>query len=576
MADCGYDTSKFVGSSPSYNGTIAPGNPPPVVKIKEDISDGSCGFGGNKIISIDISGELLCCDPSTTISDAEALREQFSAPCGNFSGGGYSYSGARVTSFELGASNFLGNVPYSASLTWTDPSYPPGDSGVMDPTNTIQASLSEGNATITHTVSAKSAPSTECDDCGCDISKAKSFVDSNISADSSPPTPKTFTIPNNPEATGSDCPEVTIEEDVENCFYSSTKTWTINANINLTKSSYGNNVKVTKCRESQYDQNQKETIIISGSISWMDSAKCDDDCKGRAKQITDALEAEVSAALASVNGRKANVSKNWTESSSPSASYTVTFPPEPDDSDQDVKDSNSISISFGSDGVGTVTVSGSMSANTNKHKTLSEKCLCDVVDGAFGNSKDYFGKASQYYNSVKGAVAAAMKKIQGPCFEDNTLNNEPESEDEKDCEAGSKSYSYTWTDKPEKDAQWNFSVNVGRPIEKVSIQNTIGGGYCVTRSGQFDYGSVSVNGSRSQNCPNDANFDTDGIALQIATAYTGGGQLTKDSDCTETKNVTGGEAEKSNFNSNWKYENGGGANAANINPKNNNNNRKNF
>ena len=48
------------------------------------------------------------------------------------------------------------------------------------------------------------------------------------------------------------------------------------------------------------------------------------------------------------------------------------------------------------------------------------------------------------------------------------------------------------------------------------------------------YGSVSVNGSRSQNCPNDPNFDTDGIALQIL-RLNWRGQLTKDNDCTETK-----------------------------------------
>ena len=565
MADCGYDSSDFIGSSPSFNGVIADGHPPPIVKIKEDISGGSCGFGGNKIVTIDISGELVCCDPQENISQAEALKSQFSTPCGDFSGGGYSYKAARVNSFELGSTNFIGNVPYSASLTWTDPDYPATNNNISNVVNTIQASSSDEAVTITHTVSANGAPDPKCDSCDCKMDGVTDFVDGNISADNSPPTPKTFSIPSNPEATGADCPEVTTERDDENCYYSKTKTWTINRNISLSRSDYGKNIRVTKCRESQYDQNQRETIVISGSVSWEGSLACDVDCDDAYNSVKEALESEVSAALGSVNGRRANESKNLTNSSSPSGSYTVTFPPEPDDSDEDVKDAYSISVSFGSDGVGTVSVSGSMSANTNKHKTLSEKCLCEVVDANFNGKGDYFGKASQYYGMIKGSIAAALKKIAGPCFEDKNLNQDPETEDEKDCEEGSKGYSYTWTDKEEKDSQWNFSANVGRPIEKVSISNTIGGGYCVVRSGMFNDGNVSVNGSRNQNCPDDPDFDTDGIALQIASAYSGGGKLKKENDCTETKTVQGDKSEKSNFSASYKYEGGGGARPANVN-----------
>lgn len=556
MSDCGIDETKFFGSSVSIGGSSLPpeGQPPPLIKIKENIEEAGCSGGGSRIINIDISGELVCCDPSGNIEAADSLQEMFESDCMDFSAGGYSFENARVNSLEIASSTFIGKVPYSASLTWTDPDY--GDGSVTQPSNSVQSVQNDDTVTITHTVSATGGPNKEdCDECGCNMSDVEDFVDGLISDDDSPPSPKTFSIPKNPNTSGTDCPTVTEKKDEESCFYSITKVWTIRRNLDLNASSYGDDIKVTKCTETSEDENGKETIKISGSISFDGSIACDVDCQASLKKVEDALEAEKNIALSSISGREANVSFSFSEGSSPSGNYTVTFPPEPDDSGDDTKDSASISVSFSNDGIGTVTVSGSLTANQQKLKTVSENCLCEVVDAAFKGEAGAKALAVEYYDTIKGNITDALKKIKGPCFAQSQLGNAPETEDVGECEGGSLSYSYTWTDKEEKDAQWNYNVNVSRPIEKASIQNTIGGGYCVTRSGQYSDGSVSVSGSRSQNCPDDPDFNTDAIALELAQKYSGSNNLKPQDSCTKT---VVGKQEENTFDKSFKFEHNAG------------------
>ena len=561
MDSCGIDSSKFFGESVSFGGTSVPpsGQPPPKVTIKENIEESGCSGGGSKSVSIDIQGELVCCDPDTTISTADSMVEAFSADCGDFSGGGYSFPGARVRSFDIASSTFVGNVPYSISLVWDDPNY--GDGNITDKVDSVQSVQNDDTVTITHTVSARGGVSKEdCSSCGCEMSGVEDYVNSNISGDSAP-SPQTFSLPSG--GTGGDCPTVTEKRDEENCFFSITKVWTIQRNLKLNKSAYGDDIKVTKCTETSEDEFGRVTTTISGSVSFEGSVSCDVNCGDSASKVLSALESEKSAALASNSGRKANVSSSTTEGSSPSGNYTVTFPPEPDDaSGADAKDAYCVSVSFGSDGVGTVSVNGTVTANQQKLKTMSENCLCEKAEGYFKGQGAAKGNAVKYYNMVRGKIAGALQKIQGPCFQQNQLGADPETEDEGECEGGSISYSYSWTDKESKDAQWNYTVNVTRPVEKVSIQNTIGGGYCVTRTGQFEKGSVSVSGNRSQNCPNDPNFDTDAIALQLAQEYSGGANLEAGDDCNET---VVGDQENNTFNKTFTFEQGGGGGNPGIN-----------
>lgn len=573
MTDCGYSEADLTGHPVFFGGSqVANGHPYPAVKINETTEGGKCGFGGEKSVSISIEGELVCCDPSEKLATADSLASQFAEHCGDFSAGSYDYENCRVQSLDISQSHYRENVSYSISLLWVDPDYPDGEEGkVTDVTDSIQSSENDDSVTVTHTVSASaSLSSADCDSCGCEMDGVQEFVRSRISENC--PKPQTINLPNNKNATGIDCPEITEEQDASNCSFSITKTWTILKNLDLLSSGYGENIKVTQCRQSQFDENQKETITVSGNINWEAPVGCEEDCNASLSKVLSVLNSEISKAKSSNKGRKANVQKGWTDSFPPSANYSITFPPEPDDFGEEYKDNYSISISFGTDGIGSVSVSGSLVANQQAAKTSSENCLCEIVDAAFEGEQKYFGEAKKYYDIIKDKMGDTIKKLQGPCGEDNKLNPNAESSDENDCEGGSKSYSYSYTDKEEKDAQWNYSINVNKPIEKVSIKNTLGGGYCVHKTGEFEFGSVSVNGSRSQNCPGDPEFDTDGLALELASKATGTNNLEPESRCSETVN---GDKEKNTFNKSFKYENGGG-NAGAVNVLNRQNARRKF
>ena len=407
------------------------------------------------------------------------------------------------------------------------------------------------------------------------MSTVQDYVNGLISDDSSAPSPISFSVPNNPNLKGGDCPTVTEETDPEKCFFSITKVWTIKKKLNPNSSSYGDEIKVTKCEEVSQDENGKETKTISGSISFEGNASCEIECLDNLAAVQSALDAEITLGLSSQSGRKSNVSKSINEGVNPSASYTITFPPEPDKSGQACKDNYSVSVSFGSDGVGTVSVQGSVSGNPNLLDSQSENCLCEAASSCFDGGGAAQAAAMSYYSLVKGQMGGAMKKIQGPCGGNNSLGPAAEEEDIEECEGGSISYSMTFSDKEKVDGgggSWNYNVSVNRPVEIMGIQPTVGGGYCVTKSGQKTEGSASASVCK-EDCPgSDENFDADGEALNLAQQYSGANNLEPQSRCSETVE---GDTEENCSDKSYKWDpNQGGGNG--IQNTNRNNGKGNF
>jgi len=568
---CGIDTEKFYGEPVSFAGyTFGAGEqPPPEVNIKENIEKSGPCSKGSRSYSIDIKGELVCCDPQEKIDASASLVSAFSESCGTFSGGGLSLDGTRVSALDVSSSNYIGSVPYSVSLFWQDPDYGSGD--VENVVNSVQSVQNDESITITHTVSASASASQggSCKDCGdCDLSTVQDYVNGLISDDSSAPSPISFSVPNNPNLKGGDCPTVTEETDPEKCFFSITKVWTIRKKLNPNSSDYGDDIKVTKCEEVSQDENGKETKTISGSISFEGNSSCEAECEDNLAKVESAMNAEIDLGVNSQSGRKANVSKTINEGINPSASYTITFPPEPDKSGQACKDNYSVSVSFGSDGVGTVSVQGSVSANPNLIDSQSENCLCQAAAQCFDGGGAAQAAAMQYYNLVKGQMGDAMQKIQGPCAQNNSLGPNPEEEDVEECEGGSISYSMSFSDKEVTGdgGSWNYNISVNRPVEIMGIQPTVGGGYCVTKNGQMTEGSASASVCKEE-CPGStAPFDADGEALSLAQQYTGANNLVPQSKCSETVE---GDTDENCSDKSYKWDpNGGGPNGIQ------NNNRK--
>jgi hypothetical protein len=578
MSSCGIDTDKFFGETVSFKGYVfgGSGQPPPKVDIKEDISeDEGCSLG-TRSYSIQIQGEFVCCDPQQKVSLVNSMLSLQAGSCGDFSGGGLSLKAARLSSLDISSSNYIDNVPYSATILWTDPSY--GNGAISNPVDSVQAVENDDSVTITHTVSASASLTPEdCQECeDCDIRPVIQFVESKISPDSQPPSPSSFSIPKNPNLKGSDCPTVSEETDSEKCFFSITKVWTIQKKINLYADEYGEDIVVTKCEEESTDENQETTITISGSVSYEASAACELSCSDNLKKVTTALNQEIENAISSRSGREHNISKSINEGSNPSASYTVTFPPNPDDSGPNCKNTFNVSVSFGTDGVGTVTVNGSAIANQSKLKTQSENCLCEAAEDCYDGGAEAKSLAMGYYDIVKSNMESTMRALQGPCYESNSLNNNPTDENVDDCEGGSKNYSFTWKDEEQCDGinnggSWNYSVNVSRPVEIVSIQPTLGGGYCVVRSGKYTEGTVSVSGGK-ENCPDAKPLDADAESLALAKKFSGANNLVAQDGCEET---VVGDQEENSFNKSFKWDpnNGGGGN---MNFGNRNNNRRGF
>lgn len=546
--NCGTDPDKFMGSAIDFNGEIAPGHPPPTVTIDISKSGGDCGIGEVRSAVINISGELVCCDPQQKINDRKALVTKFSQSCGDFSAGGTVYEGARVQSFDISSSDYLTNVAYTASLTWVDPNYNSG-ARVSDPVDSVQASETDDSVTVTHVVSATGLPPVDCDACGCEQSEARAFVNSRIS--SICPIPKTISIPQ-VEA----CEEVTTETDNSSCFFSITKTWTFDKS-QLFQANAGD-LKHSKCTEESTDQYGDVTTTISGNIDVSSSAAgcSEEECGALYNSIVSAVEQAVSAASGQYSGGGTpSVSKSFNDSNPPSGSYTVTIPPVKKDASGGtgggLKEDVNISISFSGDGVGSVSVSGNVS---NDNSGGGSGCLCDGVDIDSGK---YSSMAQEYFNKVKAKLGDAMDKLSGPCHaQKGSLSQN--SEDIQECKDGTAGFNFGFDDRSESDRQFSWNLDLNRPVKKIAISPTIGGGYCAIDTGKYGDGSINVNGGKNQNCPDDAKIDMDALALDLAQQASGGLPVREqgNGDCKTT--YTGG-GDDSSFNKSFSFTPAGNA-----------------
>lgn len=519
MAQCNYDN---LGTQSFFNGAqIAPGMPPPLVTLTEDVDSGSCsGYDARKSVNIRVEGELVCCDSDQKISVREALLSQFSNSCGNFSAGGNSYDDAKVQGIDISQSHYRDNVSYSISLLWVDPSYPNAViAKISNPSSVISADEDDQKVTIKHSVSAQAAENVACGDCACDIGPVKAWVSGEISQ--SAPSPNSIQLPQNRGGDTLNCSDISEEVNLGDCSYSITKTWVIAKKPVSVEDNDGNdNITATRCHTVSYDRNQKKTDSYTGTITYVGaSVSCDDPNDPKfMTEVEDVLNAEI----ARISGKGKVTSKSITKSEPASANYSIEFAPDPD---SDIRgktlDEYNISTSFGTDGIITVTVSGSLKANQNyPYSTVSRNCKCEAVEKAWEEGK-YKGIADKAYNEIKEYLNDdIIMKLVGPCFDiAGALNPEATSESIKegkqDC---SKNYSFTWDNRKQIDAEWDYSVTINRPIEQVSIKPLLNGGFCVIE-GDEDEGTISVNGRRSQDCPDDPEWDKDQVALEIAQGF---------------------------------------------------------
>jgi len=556
---CNYDR---LGTQSFFKGVqIAPGMPPPLVTLTEDVDAGSCsGYDARKSVDIRLEGELVCCDPDQKISVRESLLSQFEDSCGTFSVGANSYENAKVQSIDISQSHYRDNVSYTINLLWVDPNYPdPVTAKISNPSSVISADEDDEKVTIKHKVSAQAAENVECDECDCDIAPVKAWVMGEISA--SAPTPNSIQLPKNRGGDTLNCPDINEEVDLGACSYSITKTWVIAKKAVSVEDNDGNdNISTTRCHTTSYDRNQKKTESYTGTITYIGaSVSCDDpDDPKFMKEVETVLNAEIARIEA-----KGNVtSKSITKSEPATANYSIEFAPDPDeDTRGETLDDYSVSTSFGTDGIITVTVSGSLKYNQNyPYTTVSRNCKCEAVEKAWNEAK-YKTIADKAYQDIKQYLNEdIIKKLVGPCLErSNGLNPEPNSESVKegreDC---SKNYSFTWDDKKQLDAEWDYSATINRPIEQVSIKPLLNGGFCVIE-GDEDEGTITVNGRRSQDCPNDPEWDTDKVALEIAQDLLPGEDLREGEEGCVTTIETPVGPKTSEFNKTFKY-------GGNVNP----------
>jgi len=530
MTVCKYDD---LGIKSFFDGKqIAPNMPPPLVTITEEVDAGSCsGYDARKSANIRVEGELVCCDPDDKISARESLLSQFSNSCGTFSAGGYSYQDAKVQGIDISQSHYRDNVSYSVSLLWVDPDYPDAVTArISNPSSVISADEDDEKVTIKHSVSAQAAENVDCGDCACDIGPVKAWVLGEVSQ--SAPTPSSIQMPQNRGGDTLNCPDVNEEVNLGDCSYSITKTWVIAKKpVNVEDDDGNDNITTTRCHTVSYDRNQKKTDSYTGTITYVGaSISCDDpnDPKFMAE-----VEAVLNAEIARISAKGKVTSKSITKSEPASANYSIEFAPDPDaDTRGETLDEYNISTSFGTDGIITVTVSGTLKANQNyPYATVSRNCKCEAVEKAWEEAK-YKGIADKAYDEIKEYLDDdIIMKLVGPCLErGNGLNPQPTSESIKegreDC---SKNYSFTWDDRTQLDAEWDYSATINRPIEQVSIKPLLNGGFCVIE-GDEDEGSISVNGRRSQDCPDDPEWDKDAVALEIAQSLLPGETLKEDQE----------------------------------------------
>ncbi len=576
---CGIDISEFPEAKKSIFGgeIIADGHPPPVVSINENIESGNCsGFNAEKAVTININGELVCCDPEGKLDAKDELLEQFSVACGDFEVDGHTFENCRVQNVDVSSSHYRDNVPYSISLLWVDPDFPEDGNGEVDnPQSSIQASEDDERVTITHTVSAVAAANTPCEEdeeCGCELDGVIAWVESEISDEV--PLPKTISLPDNPEGDGANCYDEDIEQDDANCSYSISRTWTLlKKPAKLDAEDYGNNIVVKKCRTNTENSRFKDgeyitetTLSYNGNVSWEGSARCEEDCDKALGEVKQVLNKIVDDILGTVDREPSTLSVTTTDSRPPSGNYSITFNPPADedpDSPEGINDERNVSVSMGEDGIITVVASGTLGID-GSYRLRTEDCRskCEIINDAWDASK-YPAIAKKVYNSFRSALGTELlEKLQGECSETPVLNPEPTSssfsQDEDTCEIN---YSYTFTDAVEQSEHegWSYTVTVTKPIDSVSISPLLNGGFCVIRGAKKE-GTINVSGQREQSCEDDPEFDLDKEAFRIASGILPGEDLREeDTGCTTTRN---GDDRTTSFNKTYKYGGGfGGAQA---------------
>jgi hypothetical protein len=541
---------------------VAPGMPPPKVQVQQRINKGSCsGKDGGKYGSITIEGIFACCSPEEKISSREELLDLFSVDCGTIRVDSNIFEHVRVRQVSVSSSNYLGNVPYTISLDWVDQEYGVAFE-VENLSSIIIAEEDEEKVTVTHSVSAQSSSKGECADCTCDISAATAWVLEEISETC--PSPTTIKIPKNPLSETLNCPNIEENVDLSSCSHSISKTWFIYKNI-VKEDDWDDNNSVTStyCKTISEGKNQRQTINHSGNLTYNLVPSCQNPHDPKYMEV---LEEILEGVFEKYQAYSSKVDeRNITKSESPpSIQWSITFLPDPvEDERGKTIDDYCMSASVSGDGVVSISVNGVLKANENyPFSTVSRNCKCEAVQEAWDPTK-YFPLAEEFYTRFKSQLGESLlRRLMGPCYDLAKLNPNPEQENDKegkdDC---SKSYSFVFTDKPEISREWNYSVDVTDPIERVTVNpllnldqdNTYK--FCVVKTNEFSEGRVTVNGQRRQDCPDDPEWDKDAVALTLAQNILPDVDLLEIDDHCNTKTVYEyGKEHPSSFQKSFRFE----------------------
>jgi len=556
-----------------FNGNqVAPDMPPPEVHVSQTINNGSCsGKDAGKYGVVTLNGIFACCEPEEKIAARESLLALFAKDCGTLEVDQNIFENVRVRQVSVGSSNYLDNVPYSVTLDWIDENY--GSAFlVQNISSVVSAQEDDDKVSITHTVSAQASNSGDCEDCTCDMTEPTKWVLGEIS--DAPPVPATISIPKNPLSETLNCPNIEESIDLASCTHTLSKTWVLYKNI-VTEDDWDDNKSVTSTyvKTISEDRNQRETINHSGTLTYNMSPSCENPHDPKYMEV---LEDILKTVFEKYDAFSSKVDeRNITKSESPpSISWSITFLPDPiEDERGKTIDEYCMSAAMSRDGVTTITLSGNLRANENyPFATVSRNCKCEAVEEAWDPAK-YFPIASEYYQRFKGHFGQdIMKKLMGPCFEQSELNpnleNENVREGKEDC---SKNYSFTWTDKKEMDREWNYTVDITDPIEKVNITPllNIDSGYrfCVVKSNEFSEGRVTINGQRTQDCPDDPIWDKDAVAKTLAQNALPGYDLFEVDDHCNTETIYAfGKEHPSRFSKTFKFEHASACQSGKVKP----------
>ncbi|NDG51757.1 MAG: hypothetical protein EBY39_01865 [Flavobacteriia bacterium] len=546
-----------------WNGNvIAPDMLPPTITVKQLINKGSCsGQDAGKYATLSIDGILACCDSDEKVSAREALLELFSTDCGTLEVDGNTFEHVRVKGVSVSSSSYITNVSYSITLEWVDPEYGTAFK-IENPSSIISADEDDEKITVSHNVSASVSNFGECPDCTCDITEATEWVLGNISEEC--PKPATINFPKNPMSDTLNCPNIEESVDLANCTHSMTKTWFIYKNVVEPDDGDDNkNVTSTYCKTISEDRDQRQTITHSGTFTYNMSPSCEDPHDPKFMKV---LETLLEKRLNKYEGYGADVDeRSITKSENPpSIQWSITFLPDPvEDKRGKTIDEYCLSSSISGDGIVSITINGTLRANENyPFTTVSRNCKCEAVEEAWDPEK-YFPLANEFYSRFRTYFSEDMIKILlGPCFERGSLNPNTEQENlregKEDC---SKNYSFTWSDKKELDREWDYTVNITDPIENVSIEpmlNLDQSGepkFCVIKSNNFNDGRLSISGQKSQDCPDDPEWDVDSVARTLAENILPGVTLIElDQRCTTETSHEVGKKHPSQFSKNYRFE----------------------